>query len=305
MKSKNFLLSIVVLFHLLSVSSQVSAQNKIDVTVIQAQMSKGMQPCYITNVPRGVLQDVQADWSRKLQENNKLKVADINGELVFTGIKTEIYNDTITIYTLLIEKEDWIVMNVFVEINSVFFSPTEDKTQLSAEKTDNAIKAYIREFAVEQYQLAATEDLEVEQKLLAQMQDEYEKLGKENEQLEKEISNLENDIEQAERDVSSVEKEIDLKNQEILTHTTGMQSITQSADRKAAEDKKKDLDKEKDKLEKERKGYKDDISDMKSKIEKDKEYIEENTKLQEEKQTEIDAQVAEVEKAQATLDGIK
>ena len=46
-------------------------------------------------------------------------------------------------------------MNVFIEIDSVFFSPLEDKTQLSAEKTDSRIKNYIRKFAVEQYQLAA------------------------------------------------------------------------------------------------------------------------------------------------------
>lgn len=304
MKIKNLISLIATLFLVVMILPAI-AQVDIDVKMIQAQMSKGMQPCYVVDIPKGVLQDIQQNWIKRLQENNKVKVANNNGELVFSGIKSEISMDTIFVYTLFIEKEEWIVMNVFVEIDSVFFSPSEDKTKLAAEKTDNAIKSYIRQFAVEQYRLNATEDLEAEEKLLEQLQDEYDKLGKDNENLEKDISSLENDIDKTERSISDVEKEIDLKNQEILTHTTGMAALLSQAEKKAAEDKKKDLEKEKNKLEKERTGYKNDISDMKSDIEKNQKQIEENTELQEEKQAAIDAQAEEVKKAQATLDGIK
>jgi uncharacterized protein YhaN len=281
------------------------AQVDIDVKVIKAQMSKGSQPCYVVDIPRGVLKDIQENWIKKLQENNKVKVVNNKGELVFSGVKSELSTDSIFVYTLFIEKEEWIVMNVFVEIDSVFFSPTEDKTQLSVEKTDNAIRTYVRNFAVEQYRLDATEDLEVEEKLLEQLQDEYDKLVKENENLKKDISSLENDIDKTERSITELEKEIELKNQEALSHTTGMATLATDPEKKAAEDKKKDLEKEKNKLEKERTGYKNDISDMKSDIENADKQIEENNELQEEKQTAIDAQAEEVKKAQATLDGIK
>jgi predicted nucleic acid-binding Zn-ribbon protein len=282
------------------------SQETIEVKVEEAVMSKGMQPGYVVNIPMAVLKDVQDDLIKRLQENNKTKVIDNKGELSMPNVViSEITKDTISIYTLLIEKEGGVVMNVFVEIENVFFSPSEDKTQLSAEKTDSGIKNYIRRFAVEQYRLFAEKDLEAEQKILEDLENEYEKLGKEIENLNKDIASLENNIEKTERNITSLDQEIELKSQEILTHKTSMQSLSSEIEKKAAQDKDKELVKEKNKLEKERLNSRNDISDMKADIEKNKKSIIDNEKLMEEKTEEINLQKGVVANAQKLLEGIK
>jgi peptidoglycan hydrolase CwlO-like protein len=282
------------------------SQETLEVKVIQAQMSQGTQPCYVVEIPEMTLKEVQQNWIKKIQEGMKTKVATAGDELVLSNVvKTEISSDTISLYTLFIEKENRVVMHLFLQRDSVFFSPNEDKTNLASEKTDSGIKKYIRDFAVTQYKLGVSADLGAEQKILEELQKDLEDLEKDNENLEKDISSLENDIDETERSISELEKEIELKNQEILDHTVSMQTVRGELETKAAEDKKKDLDKEKKKLEKDRTQAKDDISEMKARIEKNEKTIEENLGLIEEKKLEISTQEEDVEKAQVLLDGIK
>jgi chromosome segregation ATPase len=301
-----FLLLILTAVILIIFPFSLSAQETIEVKNSTAQMSKGSQPVYSAEIPLASLKDVQAAWTRRLQENIKTKVTDNKGELTLANVvKTEITQDTISLYTILIEKEDRILMNVFLESDSVFFSPNNDKTALAAEKVDNSLRNYIRKFAVEQYRQAATLKLESEQDLLKTRQDELEKLVKEEENLKKENSSLENEIEKTEREITSLDQEIELKNQELNSHKTSMLSIVLEEEKKAAADKDKDLEKEKKKLEKERQGLRDDISGMKSEISGNNDEIEESEKAQEAKKDEITAQTTVVSEAQAYLNGIK
>ncbi len=282
------------------------SQETIEVKCEKAVMSQGMQNAYSVNIPMGILKDVQTGWIKKLQENNKVKPVKVNDEFVMPDILVSaITADTISVYSLFVEKETCIVLHVFVQIDSVFFSPSEDKSQLAAVKIDNGIKKYIRDFAVEQYRLFAQEDLEAEEKLLKNLENEHKKLGKQIEGYKKDISSLENEIEKTEREIVTLDKEIELKNQQVLDHKTSMLSLSTDIEKDAAKDKEKDLEKEKNKLEKERMGKKNDISDMKSDIGKNEKNISENEKLIEEKLEEINKQKEEVSKAQALLEGIK
>jgi DNA repair exonuclease SbcCD ATPase subunit len=284
----------------------VFAQETIEVKVEKAGMSKGMQTAYIVEVPMAALKDVQQNWIKRLQQNIKTKVVQVKDEYVLSNaVIAEITTDTISVYSLFIGKEGRVLMNVFIETDSVFFSPQEDKTQLSAEKTDNAIKNYVRNFAVEQYRLAAGNALKAEQKILEGLENDLKKLIKDNENMVKEISSLENNIEKKEREIKNLDQEIDLKNQGLLSHKSSMALLAVEAEKKAAQDKEKELDKEVKKLEKERVNAKNDISGMKADIEKNNKEITNNEKLQEEKQGEINVQKEDVKNAQALLDGIK
>jgi len=297
--------SLSVIFFLI-ISNLAFSQETIEVKVEKATMSQGIQTAYIVRIPLAILKDVQGNWVKRLQENIKTKVINVNDEYLLSNVVIgEITLDTLSIYSLFIEKEDGVVLNVFIRIDSVFFSPKEDKTQLAAEKIDNGIKNYIRRFAVDQYRIFSEKDLEAEQKILKGLQDEYDKLGKDNEKLKKDISSLENNIEKTEREIATLDQEIELKNKESLTHKTGMQALVLEDEKKAALSRDKEIEKEKNKLEKDRTGLKNDISDMKSDIDKNEKTIDDNIKLQEEKQKEIDFQKEEVEKAQVRLDGIK
>lgn len=282
------------------------SQEVIEVKNTQAQMSKGTQPCYVVEIPQADLKTVQQNWIKKLQEGNKIKIKEVGQELVLAGVvKIEFTKDTANFYSLLIQKDSLISLNVFVEIDSVFFSPKEDKTDLASDKIDNSIRNYMRSFAVEQYKLAVTDELEVEQKILETMQNDLENLEKDEEDMIKDNSSLENDIDKTEREVKDIESNIDLKDMEILNHNTSMIAITSETEKKVAKDKQKELEKEKNKMEKDRSNAKDDISSYKSKIEKNNKDIEDGEKLQEEKKVEITNQTEVVNQVQIKLDGIK
>jgi hypothetical protein len=283
------------------------AQEVIEVKNIKALMSKGTQTCYVVDIPHADLAVVQQNWIKKLQEGSKIKVKEVNHELVYESVvKTELTKDTVNIYSLLIQREEArVILNVFVEIKGIFFEPKEDKTNLVSDQIDNNIKNYVRSFAVEQYKAAVANDLEGEQKFLENQQNELKKLEKDEENMTKENSSLENDIDKTEREISEIERNITLKDQEIQTHNTSILTLTSDTDKKASQDKQKDLEKEKNQLEKSRSKAKDNISDDKSNIEKNNKAIEESKKLQEEKKEEITKQTEVVTQVQTELDGIK
>lgn len=282
------------------------AQEVIEVKHVTLKMSEGMQPSYQVEIPQAPLKTTQQNWVKKLQENIKVKIAEMNGEWVLAGVvKHEFTKDTVSIYSVLIEKENKIILNVFVKIDSVFFSPLDDKTELSSDKTDHSIRNYIRNFAVSQYKLAVDEELAATQKILKDLESDLNKLVKEQDNLKKDISSLENNIEKTERSITSLDHEIELKQQEIISHKSSMLSLVLEEDKKIAQEKDKTLTKEMNKLEKDRTKAKNDISDMKSKIEKNENAVKDNDKLQEEKQSEISAQKQVVVQVQAILDGIK
>jgi hypothetical protein len=298
--------SFVAIF-ILAFSMTGRAQEKIEVTNIQALMSKGLQTCYAVAIPEADRNIVQQNWIKKLQEGVKNKVKTINQELVLSNVvKSELSKDTMTIYSLIIQREEnRVILNVFFEIGGAFFGPKEDKTDLASDQTDNNIKNYIRSFAVEQYRLAVSNELEGEHKVMESLQDDLKKLVKEEESMTRENSSYENDIDKTEREIKQIESNIDLKNKEILSNNTGMLTITGEAEKKAADEKQKNLEKERNKLEKDRSRAKDDISSYKSKIDKNNKNIEESKKSQAEKQEDIDKQAEIVKQVQAKLDGIK
>jgi hypothetical protein len=282
------------------------AQKKIEVTNIQAKMSKGMQPCYFVEIPHAKLKTVQQNWIKKLQEGSKIKAKEINQEIVLAkALKPEFSTDTVNIYSILIQKDSAISMDVFIEFDNTYFKPSGDKTDLASEKKDNSIKNFIRSFAVDQYKLAVTGELEGEQEKLETLQNDLKKLVKEQENMEKDNSSLDNDIDKSEREIKEIEANIDLKNKAILDNNTSMLTITGDADKKAAQDKQKGLEKDKNKLEKDRSRAKDEISSDKSKIDKNKNEIEDNKKEQEDMTEQITKQTEVVTKVQTKLDGIK
>jgi hypothetical protein len=298
------LASAILLLQFLGLTSY--SQETLVVKNIQAQMSKGMQTCYSVEIPRAVLKTVQQNWVKKLQENIKVKVAENGPELVLAKVlKPEITSDTISIYSLLIQKDTIVEIDIFVEIDSVFFSPKEDKTDLATDKIDNNIKNFLRSFAVAQYRLVVSDELDAQEKVLKTMENDLEKLEKTQENLEKDNSSLENDIEEKEREVKEIDANIEVKNQEIMKHNASMLTIVLEADKDAAKDKQKTLEKEKKELEKNRSKAKDDISSYKSKIDKNNKAIEDCKNEQEVKAQEIAAQNQLVTAIETKLNGIK
>jgi predicted nucleic acid-binding Zn-ribbon protein len=300
-----FPVPVCIIFFLGILSQSASSQEVIEVKNMQAHMSKGSQPCYVVEIPQADLKSVQQNLVKKLQENSKVKVKEVNHELVLSGVvKNELTKDSVNLYCLIIQKENKILLNMFVEIDSVFFSPQEDKTDLASDKTDNNIRNYLRAFAVEQYRFAVNTELKGQQEILKNLEKELEKLEKDEENMKKDNSSLKNDIEKIEREIVEIDRKIDLNRQNASSHALSMPGLVLDTDKKAAQEKEKELEKEKKQLEKSRSKAKDDISSNESKIEKNNKNIKTCEENQELKKEEIIKQKEVVAKVQAKLDGI-
>jgi len=282
------------------------AQEPIEVKNIRAQMSKGTQPCYVVNIPHAEIKSCQKDWIKKLRENNKIKIKEINLELVMEGaLKSELTTDSVNIYSLMVPKDSLISLYLFLEIDSVFFSPKEDKTDLVSDKIDNSIKNYMRSFAVDQYNLVVSDELEDQQKMLKTLQNDLEKLVKDEENMKKDSASLENDIEQKERDIKELDANIEFISQELLKHNASMLTLSTDIEKDVAKDRKKELEKMKKDEEKSRSKTQNDIISYRSKIEKHAKDILKGEEMQEKKKQEISDQNTIINSVQTKLDGMK
>lgn len=296
--------SFCVIFILLGINT--FAQEPIEIKNIQAQMSKGTQPCYVVNIPHAEIKSCQQDWIKKLQENNKIKIKEKNLELVMEGaMKSELTTDSVNIYSLMVPKDSLILLYLFLEIDSVFFSPKDDKTDLVSDKIDNSIKNYMRSFAVDQYKLVVNDELQDQQKMLKTLQNDLEKLEKNEKNMKKDSASFENDIEQKESDILELDANIEFISEELLNHNASMLTLSTDIEKDAAKDRKKELEKMKKDEEKSRSKAKNDIISYRSKIDKYTKDILEGKVKQEKKKQEISDQIAIVNSIQTKLDGIK
>ncbi|HNQ83729.1 MAG TPA: hypothetical protein PKM34_08805 [Bacteroidales bacterium] len=308
MKTKSTLTLITAIWItiLMIAGTRAQSQENIIVQIGESSMSKGLQTCYSVRIPQAEIKAVQQGWIKHLQEDNKAKVKEIGHELHFSGgLKTEIFPDTISLYSLLIATDSAINLNVFLEIDSVFFTPNSDKTDLASDKIDNSLRNYIRNFAVDQYRIAVEDELKAAEKVLKDLQNDLEKLQKDEKNLLNDNVKMENEIESTELELTQFDNSLAIKNQEIIDHNARMQNIALETEKEAAKAKQKELEKEKNQLEKSRGKAKELISDNKSQIEKNKKAIKQSQEDQDLKQQDITKQNNLIMVVQNKLKGIK
>lgn len=297
---------VAIAWALLSFSGEVSGQEKIEVRTTLAKMSKGEQPGYVVDIPQSSLKKVQQNWMRKIQEGNAIKIKSSGQELVLlSAVKREFMPDTVNIYSIFIDRGNMISLYFFLEKDSVFFAPSEDKTLLSAEKTDHSIRNYLREFATAQYKMAVEVELSREKGTLKDLEDDMKNLQGKEDKIKRAIDDKVNAIELAERKVADKDLEIEMKNQEIITLSLSMQQINSITEREAAMDKKKELEKDKKSMDKERLRLKRQISGYHTGIARNNRSISELQGKQAQKQQQIVARQAIVAGVQEKLANIK
>jgi len=309
MNSNNLIFRIRIVFaSLISllISGTVVSQQKIEVTTMQANMSKGKQTCYYVNIPQAGLKTIKQQWMKKLQANTKTKVTENGEELVIIGmVEHSITKDTMNIYSMIFPEDTTTRLAAFFEIDSVFFSPNEAEEDLMNEKVDKSIQAYLREFAVTQYRDAVTDELDKEQEKYEDLQKELKKLVNDEEDMEKAIPNAENDIKDAENSIDDLERQMSRQSTRIEDKRIAMAAMTSEEMKSEASDEIKEMEKERHKLQKKRDNERDKIIDLKSDIKKNEKGIENGKKLQEEKQEEINQQKLVVDRVTQKLAGIK
>ncbi len=282
-------------------------QEKIVVIQKPVKMSQGEQPAYIVKIPQADYDQVLKEWTKIIRQNTKSKVEENENELIIKGTRiSEIYNDPINIYSAVINTDSSVKIVAVFEIDSTFFSYTEEQADLHIEKTHYQIKHFMHDFAVSQYKSAVYNELSDAEKLLKTQNKELKELGKQKEVYLREMKESEQNIKNSEDLISSYEKDSERKFAEINSKKESISGLSEDPELASqAKNQLKAMEKEKrnieDKLEKEQKN----IVKYQANIEELNRYLEDNSEKQSEKKAEIEKQEDIVNAIKAKLEGIK
>lgn len=285
----------------------LTAQVNIDVIQQSVKMSQGEQPAYIVMIPQADYDQVLKEWKKIIRQNTKSKIEESEHELFIQVTQiSEISHNPIDIYSAVIKTDSMVKVVAVFEIDSTFFTYSEEKPDLRTEKTHHGIKNFMMNFANDQYKSAVELELSDAEKLLKTKNKELTDLEKENESYQKEVKESEQNIKSSEDLISSYEKDSERKLSEINSKKesiSGLSSDPELSDQ--AKDQLKALEKEKknigDKLEKEQKNIVEDQAN----IEALNRYIENNVEKQASKKAEIETQEDIVKAIRTKLVGIK
>ncbi|MBN2773296.1 MAG: hypothetical protein JXR31_03535 [Prolixibacteraceae bacterium] len=231
------------LIFLFSCVSLISlAQEKIEVTIEEKEMSQGVNTAFVTFVPESDLKEVENDWKKyankrsilenitkgaagrlvgntyksiatavspdtELEKNhNKLRMERENNELVVRNIiHKHVTQDMLDIYARLLPIDGGTQLNTFFQYSdSVFINETnvDEETLLS-------IKNYVYEFGVEAYQNVVSQQIKDAERELRRMNVVLDNLVSKNESLHKDIARMEADIDKCESDIKLNNKQVE------------------------------------------------------------------------------------------------
>ena len=156
-------INVLMLATMLFLTSNLWAQKEIIVTPVNKQMSRGMQPGYMVNIPEAKLKDVVAAYKKQLEENTKASVKTIADELIIYGAVNKNFSpNPFIIYSKTLETTAGIELTVFVTEDSSTFIGEESNPDKVA-----ALKKILYDFATNQYKIVVTNQLVIENSKLA------------------------------------------------------------------------------------------------------------------------------------------
>jgi len=195
------------------------AQKEISVSETAREMSRGLQPAFMVNIPETGIKEVEKAWTKHLQKGSRSRVSSGKQELLMPDARVEgIQAGNIAVHSQLFASGGDVMLYAFFEIDSVFFHSEKDPD------IARSIRSYLRDFAVETYRSSVESQLRAEENKLKAMErgleglrDEEkrnEKLIKEN---EREISKLQDEIKVNDSDEDRKAEEIERKKDLVST----------------------------------------------------------------------------------------
>src|SRR6185436_2191642 len=196
---------------LLFLSAFASGQEAITVEPVTKQMSKGMQNGFTTDVPESHIKEVTNGWKKYIR--NKESVDENDGEIVFkSAVITYIMPTPVTVYSRLLESEKGVRLTVFFSENdSVFVNA------VTSEEKSVAAKKFLRDFAIQQYKIAAGHEADVEKKRLSKLEDDLESIVKTKEKAGTRIKEDERKIEKNKDEITTLRVEKDARSAELAS----------------------------------------------------------------------------------------
>lgn len=331
--------NLILIFVFVSLSLVIIAQEKVEVTVIEKEMSQGTQVGFVVIVPEAGIDFVENRWKKyandrsiieniakgspgRLVENTyktianaispdkdleknrqKLRVVKENDEFVVRGIvHKHVTQQLLDIYARIVQLEHGTQVSAFFRYSdSVFIDQSN-----ADEETIISIKNYMYGFGVETYRKEVENQIDDQKKELRKLNTVLDNLVSKNESFEKSIS-------RAESEIISIESEISLNNEQLpratrLVSDTRKQMLGQkknSVEYESLKETLKEREKDKKKIINQNKNLRTKIKQQEFRIKKALGEIANNEKGQQMQQSVIEKQEQVILGLETKLGNIK
>jgi hypothetical protein len=301
----SIILGILLLF-IIGLPRQGYTQEEITVRQVKETISQGEQTGFEVIIPQANLDEVKKSWIKKIQQGVKSKALESGNEISIAGaLVKEISLEPLNIYSLVTLVDSSVRLVAFFEMDSLFFDPEIYEDEKAGDKILGGIQAYLRTFAVDQYEFAVEEELKAEQAALKELNKQLQDIQKEEEKMESSIKDEENRISQAEEETRILKAEREKQTLVVEEKRIASATLIDKEAQKAAKDEIKAYEKERDKTDKEINKQEKAIENSKSKIKDYEKAIEEGAEQQELLTGQIEKQEEVVLQVEEKLKGIK
>ena len=235
--------SILVLAALAS-SSFIFAQKPITVSEDSIPFGVSKLPGLAVTIPQVNYDKTQKNWIKELQSGTKSKIVDEGGEMtIFGAYIKDISPNPINIYSKLMNQDSLLRLLVSLELKKdQYISRSSGDAELTA------AKAFLKDFAKDQYIDFVKDELQVEDKKLKDLNNELNKLQNDKSRMQKSIQTSRTTITAENDNIVLQNNEVTKVTAELLEQNNQLSSMEEGAAREEKATYIKDLEKRKKKL---------------------------------------------------------
>jgi peptidoglycan hydrolase CwlO-like protein len=279
----------------------LNAQKPIVVSEDSIAFRAGKIPGVIVIIPEATYESVQKNWVKEMESGTKSKAVYENGEwTIFGAILKKISPTPVNLYSKLVNQDSLVRFMAAIELKKDVYV---EKGSAEAELAQ--MKAYMKQFAKDQYTDVADAQLKAEEKKLKDLQKELSSYQKDEADLEKSIRSDEQTIKEEEGNLVVLNNELTALSSEIITQNAQLTGLAEGSAKEEKGKYIKDLDKRERKLRNDIKSAENKISKCKGDIRDANSEIPKKQELQKEMNEKVAAQEAVVRKFEDKVNKIK
>lgn len=276
------------------------AQIYVDVVQDSVPMSKGRYHAYSLTLSNATVEEAETVLKEAFKPYKAKVTGNYKTEVFFDDAKIKALSEnTVDVYVRVYQASTDVKVDAFFDLGGIFLNP---KTHPEPSKMAEQM---MRDYAIRYKRFQVEQELEAQEKLLAEQDKELESMIKDKESMEKTIASSERDIEKTRQEIASNDMDQQRKRAEIETQKDVIVKISDAVGdaQKVAEKTLKSLEKDLGKLEKDEEKLHESIQDQQSKIEENRRNIERNLADQESKKQNIASQKSKVSEVESRLAG--
>jgi len=279
----------------------IKAQKPIIFSEDSLKIGNGLLPSISVVIPEVVYEKTLNDWIKTLQSGTKSKVVTENGEMtIFGAILKDITEFPVNAYSKLLDRDSVLYLAVTFEVKKdQYIERSTGETELSR------AKAFLFNFAKEQYTELVEDQLKAEQNKLRNLEKELGSLDKDKSGMEKSIRSNDKSITSEKDKLIALNNELTSLSAAIDEHRRVLSVMEPGEEKDEKTAYLKDLDKHKKQTIKAITKAENRISKSERAIDKAKTDIPKTGKMQDNFRDQIDAQEAVVQKFTDKLNTVK